>query len=107
MNPVDIQSSMQVNQMRERYNSMKTSPKMPRVVNTDDPVKNDGKPRLPNERDTAPDVQSLEPRQKIKQAHDDIEHGLVDTDLRGERGLEADRKDISLPHGSKKMQNRT
>jgi hypothetical protein len=86
---------------------MKTSRKMERVVDTNDPVKNDGKPRLPNERDTAPDVQAPEQRRVIKQAHDDIEHGLVDTDLRGERGLEADRKDISLPHGSKNLKSRS
>ena len=76
-------------------------------MNTDHPVKNDGKPRLPHERDTTPDIQSLEPTKKIKQAHDDIERGLVDTDLRGERVLEANRKDISLPHGGKNLKGRT
>lgn len=80
---------------------MKTSSKTHRTVDTDHPVKNDGKPRLPNERDTAPDVQSLEPTKKMKQAHDDIERGLVDTDLHGERGLEANRDDVPVPHGGK------
>ncbi|HEY8101941.1 MAG TPA: hypothetical protein VIF82_14445 [Burkholderiaceae bacterium] len=78
-----------------------SSNKNTRVVNTNAPVKNDSKPRLPNERDTAPDIQSLEPSKKIKQAHDDVERGLVDTDLRKEPGVEATKNKISLPHVEK------
>jgi hypothetical protein len=80
---------------------MKNASKAPRVINTDAPVKNDGKPRQPNDRDTAPDSQATGPSPQIKQAYDDLENGLVDTDLRGERGVEAVKNDISLPHGGK------
>jgi hypothetical protein len=80
---------------------------IPRVINTDAPVKNDGKPRQPDDRDTAPDIQSLEPDPKIKQAYDDIERGLVDTDLREERGVEAVKQKISVPHQKKHMENKT
>ncbi|MGZ3159165.1 MAG: hypothetical protein ACXU7D_08810 [Burkholderiaceae bacterium] len=80
---------------------MKDSSKATRVVNTDAPVKNDGKPRQPNDRDTAPDSQSLEPDPQIKQAYDDIERGLVDTDLHGERGVETIKKGVPLSQGGK------
>lgn len=79
---------------------MKTPAKNPRVINTDRPVKNDGVPRLPNERDDAPDKQSLQPDEKMKQAYQDIENGQVDTDLRGVRGVETiknGRSKISTP----------
>jgi len=80
---------------------MKNSTKTTRVINTNAPVKNDGKPRQPNDRDTAPDNQSLEPSPQIQQAYDDLERGLVDTDMHGERGVEAIKKDMPLPHGGK------
>lgn len=80
---------------------MKPSSKVTRGINTDAKVKNDGKPRQPNDRDTAPDSQSLEPSPQIKQAYDDLQRGLVDTDMHGERGVEAIKQDISLPHGGK------
>jgi hypothetical protein len=87
--------------MCERIAIMKNATKTTRSINTDAPVKNDGKPRQPNDRDTAPDNQSLEPDRKIKQAYDDLERGLVDTDMHGERGLETIKKEITLPHGGK------
>jgi len=40
-----------------------------------------GLPRLPNERDEAPDGQAGAPRKVTKQAYLDLQHGLVDTDL--------------------------
>ncbi|MGZ3241429.1 MAG: hypothetical protein ACXWIN_03790 [Burkholderiaceae bacterium] len=80
---------------------MKNATETTRSINTDAAVKNDGKPRQPNDRDTTPDSQSLEPRPKIKQAYNDLEHGLVDTDMHGERGVEAVKKDMTLPHGGK------
>jgi hypothetical protein len=79
---------------------MKTPAKNPRVINTDAPVKNDGVPRLPNERDDAPDKQNTQPPEKMKQAYRDIENGQVDTDLRGERGVETvkgERSRITTP----------
>jgi len=57
-------------------------------INTQEKVKNDGIERLPHERDESPDSQTIAPRKDIKQAHADLEKGLVDTDMHGERGVE-------------------
>ncbi|NRR29142.1 hypothetical protein HSX11_02990 [Oxalobacteraceae bacterium] len=57
-------------------------------INTEQPVRNDGAKRLPHERDEAPDAQHPQPRKVMKQAASDIERGLVDTDLHGQRGVE-------------------
>ena len=57
-------------------------------INTDEPVKNDGVKRLPHERDESPDAQTITPRDVMRQAASDLEQGLVDTDLHGERGVE-------------------
>ncbi|MFT5644616.1 MAG: hypothetical protein ACI83P_002175 [Janthinobacterium sp.] len=43
---------------------------------------------LPHERDQSPDPQDMKPREVMKQAASDLEQGLVDTDLRGMRGVE-------------------
>ena len=59
-----------------------------RKINTDAPVKNDGAQRLPHERDESPDAQHITPRPEMKQAASDLERGLVDTDLHGQRGVE-------------------
>lgn len=59
-----------------------------RKVNTDEPVKNDGVKRLPHERDESPDAQRTAPRGVMEQAASDLEQGLVDTDLHGQRGVE-------------------
>ena len=59
-----------------------------RALNTDAHIKNDGVKRLPHERDEAPDGQDKAPRGVMKQAASDLEQGLVDTDLHGERGAE-------------------
>lgn len=56
-------------------------------INTKKKIKNDGIPRQPNERDEAPE-EHAQPRNKIKQAAIDLENGLVDTDLHGQRGVE-------------------
>lgn len=45
-------------------------------------------PRLPHERDESHDSQTDKPRDVIRQAHTDIEDGLVDTDRRGTPGVE-------------------
>ena len=46
-------------------------------------------PRQPHERDESTDSQESAPRRDIKQAYDDLMAGQVDTDLRGERGVDA------------------
>jgi len=48
-------------------------------------------PRLPHERDESSDSQHSEPRPEMKQAHDDVASGKVDTD-RGAPAHEAYQK---------------
>jgi len=57
------------------------------------PSSRDPEPRLPHEHDESHDSQSSGPREDMQQAHWDITHGLVDTDLHGERGVEEVVKD--------------
>lgn len=59
-----------------------------RRINTDAKARNDGVQRLPHERDESPQGQQADPRGIMKQAADDLEQGLVDTDLHGLRGVE-------------------
>jgi hypothetical protein len=63
--------------------------KKDRLVNTTAPVdKNAGK-RLPHERDESPEgATHQKPRSVIRQAAEDIERGLVDTDRRATPGLQ-------------------
>lgn len=53
--------------------------------------------RSPYERDMSTDQQETKPRDIMKQAASDLEQGLVDTDLRGMRGVE---KVAPAPPGS-------
>ena len=41
-------------------------------------------PRQPNERDASADSQSSEPRDVIRQAHEDVTEGKMDTDCRNQ-----------------------
>jgi hypothetical protein len=61
-----------------------------RRINTKEKVKNkDTQKRLPHERDETPDSSTTSgPRDVIRQAHDDLKRGLVDTDCRGQRGVD-------------------
>lgn len=55
-----------------------------RQVKTAPPATPEASPRLPHERDESADSQaSGAPREDMQQAFDDLERGLVDTDLRG------------------------
>jgi hypothetical protein len=76
-----------------------------RVINTDAPVRNDSKPRQPNDRDESPDHLSVEPKQPIKQAYDDLERGLVDTDLRGKHGTRANKEVNTLMERDRKKKD--
>jgi len=60
----------------------------PFQVRTKRPVKKDAMPRMPHENDESDDSQASGPRDDMKQAYADITQGQVDTDLRGERGVE-------------------
>lgn len=62
---------------------MPRAPKQ-RQVKTAPPATPAASPRLPHERDESADSQaSGGPREDMQQAFDDLERGLVDTDLRG------------------------
>ncbi|WP_035373771.1 hypothetical protein [Pseudoduganella violaceinigra] len=65
-----------------------------RKVNTQAPVDRSGGKRLPHERDESPQGQSQQTaRSVIRQAAEDIEQGLVDTDLHGKPGLQKPHAD--------------
>lgn len=53
------------------------------------PSRKGATPRLPHERDESEDSQQSGTREELDQAHKDVMSGQVDTDLRGERGLDA------------------
>ncbi|MFZ6655380.1 hypothetical protein [Undibacterium sp. TJN19] len=57
--------------------------------------------KMPHERDESPE-HAAPPRKEIKQAHDDLESGQVDTDMRGQRGAEAAVSGNSGSHGADK-----
>lgn len=57
-------------------------------INTNIKVKDDGIPRQPNDRDESPDGGEIQVHDDIKQAYDDLQRGLVDTDLHGVPGVE-------------------
>ncbi len=59
-----------------------------RQVKTKRPATPEATPRLPHERDESDDSQSSGPRDDMQQAFQDIEQGLVDTDLRGSMGVD-------------------
>jgi hypothetical protein len=62
-----------------------------RVVNTGRKIEEQSYKREPHERDESPDGQSVKPRGIMKQAAEDLEQGLVDTENyegRGTPGLE-------------------
>lgn len=48
--------------------------------------------RLPHERDQSIDATNAAPDPMIRQAHDDIEAGQVDTDMRQTPGLDAEQR---------------
>lgn len=66
---------------------MKTDGK-PFQVKTKRPVKKEVMPRMPHEHDESDDSQSSAPRDDMRQAYIDVTNGQVDTDLRGQRGVE-------------------
>lgn len=76
-----------------------------RHINTK--VKNqneDKQKRLPHERDESPNGPTRSgPREVIRQAADDLERGLVDTDLRGLRGVDqVTKKNFNVHRKTKK-----
>ena len=58
-----------------------------RVVNTDRKIEEQSYKREPHERDESPDAQGARPRGIMKQAAEDLEQGLVDTDARQTPGI--------------------
>jgi hypothetical protein len=59
-----------------------------RRVNTNVPVDDTAGKRQPHERDESPEIEQGGTRTRIEQAARDIDAGLVDTDLREERGIQ-------------------
>lgn len=60
-----------------------------RQVSTQRPATPEAAPRLPHERDESDDSQAAGgPREDMQQAFEDLEQGLVDTDLRGSMGVD-------------------
>ena len=58
-----------------------------RITDNTDPLQE--KPgALPNERDTRPESNAPRTHQTMKQAAKDLSQGMVDTDQRGERGID-------------------
>jgi len=57
-------------------------------INTDAKVKDDGKPRMPHERDESPDGHQHKQRTIMEQAAADVESGMVDTDRHNKPGVE-------------------
>ena len=49
-------------------------------------------PRLPHERDESTEKSYSGPRKEMERAKRDLDAGLVDTDLRGTPGLDADQR---------------
>lgn len=81
----------------------KTTSKTPHRGDTE-PRKGTGQrqPRLPHEHDESADSQTQEqPRPVIQQAHDDIERGLEDTDLRSHQG----QRKPAVPPGTPRDQS--
>jgi hypothetical protein len=59
-----------------------------RAINTDRKIEQQSYKREPNERDESPDGQDVKPRGVIKQAAEDLQQGLVDTDAHATPGVE-------------------
>lgn len=57
-----------------------------RKINTDAKTGDDDTKRLPHERDESPEGHAKPPRGVMRQAADDLQQGLVDTDLHGTPG---------------------
>ena len=57
-------------------------------INTDAKVKDDGKARMPHERDESPEGHPPAERTIMKQAAADVDSGMVDTDARNKPGVE-------------------
>ncbi|TCS37412.1 hypothetical protein EDC30_104215 [Paucimonas lemoignei] len=69
--------------------TMAQPPLKQRQIKTGPPTAPGAAPRLPHERDESFDSQDIgEPREDIQQAFEDLENGLVDTDLRGVLGVD-------------------
>ncbi|MES2113821.1 MAG: hypothetical protein V4578_01650 [Pseudomonadota bacterium] len=58
---------------------------------------------LPHERDETTEQPASRPRSIMEQAASDLEHGLVDTDLHGVRGVEQVKPTAPQPGGAAPM----
>jgi hypothetical protein len=71
--------------------------KTPRTPGACPATPEDDKLELPHERDQASDGTASAPDPVIKQAHEDLKNGLVDTDMRATPGLDAGQRARQVP----------
>jgi hypothetical protein len=71
--------------------------KTPRTPGSTPVTPEDDKLELPHERDQASDSTASAPDPAMKQAHEDLKQGLVDTDMRATPGLDAERRARQVP----------
>jgi hypothetical protein len=71
--------------------------KTPRTPGSSPATPEDDKLELPHERDQAADSTASAPDPVMKQAHEDLEKGLVDTDMRATPGLDAEQRGRQVP----------
>ncbi|MDO8176968.1 MAG: hypothetical protein Q7T62_01865 [Undibacterium sp.] len=67
---------------------MKSAPVIPQPQLKTDHLVDGSVPLLPHERDEMPETKASVPREVMKQAYQDLQRCLVDTDLHGQRGVE-------------------
>lgn len=71
--------------------------KTPRTPGAGPVTPEDDKLELPHERDQASDSTASAPDPAMKQAHEDLKKGMVDTDMRATPGLDAERRAREVP----------
>jgi hypothetical protein len=71
--------------------------KTPRTPGSSPVAPEDDKLELPHERDQAADSTASAPDPAMKQAHEDLKKGMVDTDMRATPGLDAERRARQVP----------
>lgn len=71
--------------------------KAPRTPGAGPATPEDDGLELPHERDQALDGTASAPDPAMKQAHEDLKRGMVDTDMRATPGLDAERRARQVP----------
>lgn len=77
----------------------------PRAPGACPPTPEDEHLRLPHERDQSRRATASEPDPAMRQAHQDLNEGQVDTDMRATPGLDAQRRARQVPGAGGQRQN--